>query len=572
MKNNILKYLYGYKKEAILGPLFKLLEAIFELIVPIIVADIIDNGNTFNYVFIRFLILFALALIGLVCSITAQYFSAKAAVCFSSKVRQVLFDKIQYLDFYGLDEEGTSTLINRMTNDVNQVQTGVNLVLRLFLRSPFVVFGAMIMAFTISVKIAYIFILAIIILSLIVFGIMLISIPLYKKVQSKSDKLLSLTRENLIGVRVLRAFNQEETERNNYEKHNKSLTKEQKFVGNISQAMNPLTYVCINFMIILLIKMGAVEVNTGNLSQGNVIALYNYMSQILVELIKLANLIIQLTKAFASKHRIESILDTQNTLIEKDIQNNFDESKPIISFKNVSMRYPKNKQDSLSNISFDIYQGQTLGIIGGTGSGKSTLVSLIPHFYDATSGGVEYKGINVQNIDSALLRDKIGIVMQKGTVFSGTIKENLLIGKSDATEEEIIKVLKDSQSYDFVFSKKEGINYLVEQNGRNLSGGQIQRLSIARALIKKPDILIFDDSQSALDYKTDSLLRQALKELSYNPTQIIVSQRTSSIMHADKIIVLDNGNMVGYGTHDELMQNCKIYQEIYHSQYKGGAK
>lgn len=573
-KSNIFKNLAFYKKQAILGPLFKLLEASFELFVPLVVSDIIDNGianNDFKYILSRFAILFLLALIGLVCSVTAQYFSAKAAVGFATKTRQDLFNKIEALDFSSLDTIGASSLINKMTSNINQVQTGVNLVLRLFLRSPFVVFGAMIMAFTISVKIAWIFTLMILILSLIVFGIMLISIPLNKNVQEKSDKILSLTRENLIGTRVLRAFNKQEDEKQTFKTHNDLLSKSQKFVGNISGALNPLTFVCVNMFIVWLIYLGAIQVNLGNISQGNVIALYNYMTQILVELVKLANLIIQITKSFASKHRIESVLNHQNTLIQNNNLNNFEqkEYEPLISFKNVSVKYPNNQETSLSNISFDVFSGQTIGIIGGTGSGKSTLVNLIPHFYDTQEGDIFYKGENLKNIDTTYLRNKIGMVMQKNALFEGTIKDNLLIGNPIASDEDLVNALKTSQSYDFVFSKDENLLFNLKQGGANLSGGQKQRLCIARALVKKPEILILDDSFSALDYKTDLLLRTALKNLPYNLTQIIVTQRTSSILNADQIIVLDDGKMVGLGTHEFLLNNCEVYKEIHYSQYKG---
>lgn len=569
----ILKNLGQYKKEAILGPLFKLLEASFELFVPIVVGDIIDIGiknNDMKYIVSRFLLLLLLGVVGLVCSVTAQYFSAKASVGFSTKTRQDLFEKIQSLDYYGIDKEGTSSLVNRLTGDINQVQNGVNLVLRLFLRSPFVVFGAMVMAFSINVEMAYLFVLAIIILSIIVFGIMLISIPLYKKVQSKSDKVMVATRENLIGVRVVRAFNQQENQIKNYDILNRDLVKSQKIVGNISQAINPLTFVCINAFIIWLIYRGAIQVNMGNLSQGNVVSLYNYMTQILVELIKLANLIIQITKALASKNRIEKILNLKNELIENEKQTTFDENAPILAFENVSMKYPTNKGNSITNINFSVNKGETLGIIGGTGSGKTTLVNLIPHFYDATEGKVLYKGVNVQNIDSEYLREKVSIATQKVTVFSGTIKENMLMGNKNATEEDIIKSLKISQSYDFVFAKDDNINYVVEQDGRNLSGGQRQRLSIARALMKNSDILVLDDTTSALDYKTDMLLRSAINTNYKDLTKILVSQRTSSIRSADKIIVLDDGKIVGVGTHKELLKNCDVYREIHLSQYKEG--
>ena len=571
-KTNILRGIKKYAIQTVLAPLFKLLEASFELFIPIVVSDIIDNGITNNdktYIFSRFAILILLALVGLLCSVTSQYFSAKTAVGFSSTVRQNLFDKIQTLDFYSIDKVGTSHLINTMTSDVNQVQTGLNLTLRLFLRSPFVVFGAMIMAFRIDVKTSYIFVATIILLSLIVFGIMIITIPLYKKVQKKNDKLLSLTRENLLGSRVLRAFNQENIEIENFSKYNSDFKKNQKFVGNISGAINPLTFVIINMAIVWLIYIGSIEVNLGNLTQGNVIALYDYMTQILTELIKLANLIIQITKAIASKKRIEHILDIKNELIKNNTENKFDENAPIISFENVSMRYPTNKENSIHNITFEIFKGENIGIIGGTGAGKTTLINMIPHFYDSNDGIVKYKGIPIQNINSNLLRQRIGIVNQKSVLFKGTIRENLLKGNENATEEDMIDALKKSQSYDFVFGKDGQLDGLVEQEGKNFSGGQKQRLSIARALIKKPEILILDDSSSALDYKTDMLMRQAINNDKNILTKIIVSQRTSSIMNCDKIIVLENGYIVGIGKHKELLDNCEVYKEIYYSQYKG---
>lgn len=557
----------GYRSQALMGPLFKLLEASFELLVPRVVANIIDNGikcGDTKYIVTRFFLLIFLGLIGLICSVIAQYYSAKVACGYSAKIRQNVYNKIQTFDFSALDAEGTSSLINKITNDTNQIQTGVNLVLRLFMRSPFVVFGAMISAFMIDKQAGIIFVEAIIILSIIVFGIMLVSIPLFKKVQSKNDHIMSLTRENLIGIRVMRAFNQEQNQTKIYEKANSDLTRSQKIVGNISQAINPLTFVTINIFIILLINSGAISVNAGNLNQGDVFALYEYMSMILVELVKLANLIIQVTKAFASKKRIEAIINTANTLIQNDNIKTFDYDKttPIIKFNNVSMAYNKGK-DVLTGINFEVYPGQTIGIIGGTGSGKTSLINLIMHFYDASSGSVEYKGINVNCIDPDVLKNQISVVMQKSAAFSGTIKDNILIGKPDATDEEIIKALKDSQSYEFVFAKKDNINHIVEQDGRNLSGGQKQRLSIARALVKQSEVLILDDSSSALDYKTDMMLRQAINSLNYNPTKIIISQRASSIKDADTIIVLDDGKVVGIGKHSDLINTCDVYREIH---------
>ena len=562
----LLIYLKDYIKESILGPLFKLLEALFELFVPLVIAAIIDtgieNGDT-GYIIKMCLVLVLLGFVGLAFSITAQYFAAKASVGFVSKIRHVLFGHIQSLSYSELDQIGTSTLITRMTSDMNQVQNGMNLALRLLLRSPFVVFGAMIMAFTIDVPSAMIFVYVTIVLLIVVFGIMLGSIPLYKKVQQKLDAVMTVTRENLTGVRVIRAFCKEDEETDDFINKNNELTASQKFVGKISALMNPVTYVIINLAIIWLIHTGAVRVEAGILTQGAVVALYNYMSQILVELIKLANLIINITKSIACGNRIQAVLD-----IKPDLESgNSSCNEGSVEFDHVNLRYKNAGADSLSDIPFTAAKGETIGIIGGTGSGKSSLVNLIPRFYDAASGEVKVGGVNVKDMDVEQLREKIGVVPQKAVLFHGTIRENMQWGVTNASDDDIMEAIEAAQGLD-VIKAKGGLDCEIEQGGKNLSGGQRQRLTIARALVKKPEILILDDSASALDFATDAALRKSLRELDYHPTVFIVSQRTSSIQHADRIIVLDDGAAVGIGTHDELMKSCSVYQEIYNSQFK----
>lgn len=567
---SLLQYLKAYKKEVILSPLFKLFEAIFELFVPLVVAAIIDVGikeNDTSYIVACCGIMILLGIIGLICAVSAQFFAARAAVGFSAKIKQVLFDHIQKFSYTDLDTLGTSPLITNMTSDVNQVQTGVNLVLRLFLRSPVIVFGAMIMAFTIDVKSAIPFVVLIPALSVVVFGIMLITIPLYKKVQTRLDRLLGITRENLNGVRVIRAFNRRDAEVEAFREANQSLNTIQVFVGKISALMNPLTFILVNGAIILLIRNGAFRVNTGVISQGELIALYNYMSQILVELVKLANLIITITKATASGNRMQAVLDMTP---ENHKQAAFDEDNAdscAIRFENVSMTYKNAGAESLSNISFSIGHGQTLGIIGSTGSGKSTLVNLIPRFYPATDGQIIVDGKPIDSYTEQELRDKIGVVAQKNVLFKGTVRSNLGWGDSTADEAVLTEALTAAQAYEFVMDKSGGLDAEVEQGGKNFSGGQRQRLCIARALVKRPDILILDDSSSALDFATDASLRKAIRALPYHPTTVIVSQRTASIMHADVIVVLDDGELAGVGTHDELMQSCPVYLEIYQSQF-----
>lgn len=570
----VLKYLRDYKKESILAPLFKMLEASFELLIPLVVAAIIDTGiseKDTGYILRMCGIMVALGIIGLVCAITAQYFAARAAVGFARKIRHVLFDKMQSLSFNEIDKIGTSTMITRMTSDVNQVQSGVNMVLRLFLRSPFIVFGAMIMAFTIDVKAALVFVVTIPVLAIIVFGIMLITIPMYKRVQKSLDRVLGITRENLTGIRVIRAFCKEDEEIESFDSANDTLTTMQKVVGRISGLMNPLTYIVINLGIVILIYIGAIRVDTGIISQGAVVALYNYMSQILVELIKLANLIVTMTKSFASCKRLEDVLKLRSTL---DVHANTDasidkENIPAVEFDHVSLTYKGAGEESLTDISFTINKGETVGIIGGTGSGKTSLVHLIPHFYDATKGTVKVDGIDVKDYALDEIRNKAVIVMQKAVLFKGTIRENLLWGNKAATDDELYEALETAQAMDVIKSKEKGLDEMVEQGGRNFSGGQRQRLTIARALVRKPSILILDDSASALDYATDARLRKALKEIKDRTTVFIVSQRTSSIQHADRIIVLDDGRAVGIGTHESLYEDCRIYKEIYDSQFKG---
>ncbi|MDE6597073.1 MAG: ABC transporter ATP-binding protein/permease [Clostridia bacterium] len=567
----LLKYLKNYKLQSILAPLFKLLEAAFELFVPLIVSAIIDRGISggagWQYIVYACLILIGLGALGLVSAVAAQYFAARAAVGFSKELRHDLFSKMQSLSYADIDGLGTSKMITRMTSDVNQIQSGVNLVLRLFMRSPFIVFGAMVMAFIINVTAGGVFAVAIAVLCVVVFGIMLISIPLYKKSQGKLDKVTTSTRETLTGARVLRAFCKEEDEIKKYNARNEDLTKSQKFVGTISALMNPLTYAIINAAIIVLIYVGAIKVDGGVLSQGNVVALYNYMSQILVELIKLANLIITVTKSFACAGRVNEILDMQPS-IKSAAESVVQEAKHFIEFNNVCVNYGNASVDALRDISFTVDKGQTIGIIGGTGAGKTTLVNMIPHFYDVRSGEVLIDGQNVNSIDGEALRDRCGIVPQRAVLFKGTIRENMQWGKNDATDEEINEAIISAQADDVILSKDYGLDEEVEQGGKNFSGGQRQRLTIARALVKKPEILILDDSASALDYATDANLRKSLKELDYNPTVFIVSQRTSSIKHADKIIVLDGGKMIGCGTHDELLKTCEVYKEIHYSQFE----
>lgn len=569
------KYMRDYRREGILAPLFKLLEASLELLVPLVMAQIIDigiaNGDG-GFILSRCGILAVLAAVGLVCSITAQYFAAKASVGFAAKLRSTLFKHIQSLSYSKLDTQGTGTLIARITGDINQVQSGMNLALRLLLRSPFVVFGAMIMAFTIDVKAALVFVVTIPLLSIVVFGIMLWSIPMYKKVQARLDKVLGITRENLSGVRVIRAFCKEDEERREFGERNAALTKLQLIVGRVSAAMNPATYIMINLGIAVLIYVGALRVDSGILTQGQVVALYNYMSQILVELVKLASLIITITKALACAGRVSAALDVESDMHGADTMPKEIDMDEEVRFENVEFGYATGGEPALSGISFSVKKGETMGIIGGTGSGKSSLVSLIPRFYDATGGHVYIKENDVKDYPLGALREMVGMVPQKAVLFKGTIRENLRWGNADATEEEMERALSDAQALEIVKAKPEGLDSPVAQNGKNLSGGQRQRLTIARALIKKPEILILDDSASALDYATDLALRRSLAALSYKPTVFIVSQRASSILHADKIAVLDEGKMVGLGTHDELMQTCPVYREIYYSQYEQEVK
>ena len=569
------KYMRDYRREGILAPLFKLLEASLELLVTLVMAQIIDTGianGDGGFILSRCGILAALAAVGLVCSITAQYFAAKASVGFAAKLRSTLFKHIQSLSYSKLDTQGTGTLIARITGDINQVQSGMNLALRLLLRSPFVVFGAMIMAFTIDVKAALVFVVTIPLLSIVVFGIMLWSIPMYKKVQARLDKVLGITRENLSGVRVIRAFCKEDEERREFGERNAALTKLQLMVGRVSAAMNPATYIMINLGIAVLIYVGALRVDSGILTQGQVVALYNYMSQILVELVKLASLIITITKALACAGRVSAALDVESDMHGADTMPKEIDTDEEVRFENVEFGYATGGEPALSGISFSVKKGETMGIIGGTGSGKSSLVSLIPRFYDATGGHVYIKGNEVKDYPLGALREMVGMVPQKAVLFKGTIRENLRWGNADATGEEMERALSDAQALEIVKAKPEGLDSPVAQNGKNLSGGQRQRLTIARALIKKPEILILDDSASALDYATDLALRRSLAALSYKPTVFIVSQRASSILHADKIAVLDEGKMVGLGTHDELMQTCPVYREIYYSQYEQEVK
>ncbi len=562
--------LKGYRKEAVLGPLGKLLEATLELFVPLVVAAIIDKGigkGDTSYIIWSCLLLVLIGLVGLGFSTVAQYYCAKASVGFITKTKKSLFSHLQTLSYADIDKIGTSTMITRMTSDASRVQTGLNLALRLLLRSPFVVFGAMIMAFTISVKAGLSFVLVIPLLSIVIFGIMIISMPLYKKVQSGVDKILTKTRENLLGVRVIRAFGKEKSETEQFKENNKNLTYSQKYVGRISALMNPLTYVIINLGILLLIYIGALEVDSGSLTKGEVIALYNYMSQILVELVKLANLIISISKALASASRISSVFDIKTSQMfgERDTSS---DSEYILEFENVSLKYPKSAENSIEKINLRVKRGQTVGIIGGTGSGKSTLINLIPRFYDATEGKLKLFGCEIGEYKKEFLEEKIGIVPQKATLFSGTLRDNIKWGKESASDEEIMSALALAQASEVV-SSKGGLDARVESGGKNFSGGQRQRLTIARALVKKPEILILDDSASALDYATDAALRIALKENLKDSTVFIVSQRTASVMHADNILVLEDGEVIGIGTHDELLSSSSVYKEIYHSQFGG---
>lgn len=578
-------YLKDYKKESILAPLFKLLEAFFELMVPLVMANIIDYGisnRNMGYIGKMGLVLLLLGVVGLASSITAQFFAAKAAVGVSTKLRQALFDHIEDLSFTDIDKAGTSTMITRMTSDVNQVQSGINMTLRLFLRSPIIVFGAMIMAFTIDVKCALIFVVAIPLLSIVVFGIILSTIPMYKKVQSRLDQVLGITRENLTGVRVIRAFHQEAKEEERFRENNEALSAMQIFVGKISACMNPVTYVIVNGAIIALIYTGAVQVNIGNLSQGEVVAIINYMNQILVELVKLANLIVTMTKALACADRVDSVFEigADAAYAEKSVQNQkladkVDKKAPFLNFKHVSLTYQGAGAPTLQDMNFTVNRGDTVGIIGGTGSGKTSLVNLIPGFYPATEGEILLEGRDIRTMSDEELRGRIGVVPQKAVLFKGTVRSNLQWGKPDATEEEMWKALELAQASEVVDGKPGKLDATVAQNGKNFSGGQRQRLTIARALVREPEILILDDSASALDYATDAKLRAAIRTLEDKTTTFIVSQRASTIRHADKIIVLDDGEIAGVGTHDELLKDCTVYQEIYYSQYpeqRGGVR
>ena len=565
---NLLKYLKGYEKQCVLGPLFKLLEATFELLVPLVVARIVDQGigtGDTGYIVKMCLVMVALGVIGLAMAVCAQYFSAVAAVGFSARLRHVLMEHILHLSYSQIDQLGTSTMVTRMTSDINQVQNGVNLTLRLLLRSPFVVFGAMIMAFTIDFQAALVFAGVIPVLSLIVFGIMLITMPMYKRVQSALDGVTSATRQNLAGVRVLRAFCKEDTEIVGFEQQTNGLTARQLSAGRISALMNPVTYVVINLAVVILVKVGAVKVEHGVLTQGLVIALYNYMSQILVELIKMANLIITLAKAVACGNRLSAVLG-----LESDQQDGEEQAEKLsgdVEFKNVTAHYAGSASPSLEHISFHARPGQTIGIIGGTGSGKTTLVNLIPRLYDVSEGAVLLDGKNVQDYDMVSLRQKIGVVPQKSVLFKGTIRQNLKWGNENATEDDLWAALNTAQAQEVVLGKDGGLDAPVEQGGANFSGGQRQRLTIARALVRKPAILILDDSASALDYATDANLRMAIRNMASPPTTFIVSQRAASVRYADEILVLDDGLLAGKGTHDELLQGCPTYQEIYYSQF-----
>lgn len=563
----LLPFLKNYKIQSVLAPLFKMLEAIFELIVPLVVASIINDGireGNLKLVVSKALLLVLLAVVGMSAAITAQFFAAKAATGFATEVRHSLFEKIQSFSFNEIDRIGTSTLITRMTNDVNQAQSTVNMVLRLFLRSPFIVVGALVMALTIDAKISLIFLLVIVLLSVVVAVIMKCTVPMYKNVQNTLDSVTLMTRENLTGARVIRAFTEEDDEYNKFKEKNNLLAHFQRSVGRISALMNPITYIIINLGIVLLIYSGALKVESGTLNQGQVVALYNYMSQILVELVKFASLIVTITKGFASGGRIASILNVDNTLEHSDDTNYYDNH--AVCFDNVSLTYKGAGEESLTNISFFADKGQTVGIIGSTGSGKSSLVSLIPHYYDATKGRVTVNGRDVKSVDKEELRSNIGFVMQKAVLFAGTVRDNIKWGKKDATDEEINEALRIAQVYDNVY-EKDGLDTVIEQNGANLSGGQKQRLSIARAIVSKPEIIVLDDSASALDFATEKALREAILSLDYKPTLFIVSERTSSILSADKIIVLEDGQIVDVGTNEQLLKSCEVYREIYFSQF-----
>ena len=581
--NKMLTHLNGYKREAVLAPLFKMLEATFDLFVPLVMADIVNVGiaaHDFRYILVRCGILLLLAVVGLACSLTAQYFSAKAAVGYSTSLRHALFEHIQRLGFTEMDTMGTSTLITRMTSDINQVQSGLNLFLRLFLRSPFVVVGAMVMAFTVNVRAAWIFVVAIPLLSVVVFGVMVITNPLYKTAQARLDRVLGLTRENLTGVRVVRAFDKEQSEIDRFESANDLLTRMQLHVGHISSLMSPLTYVIINLAIVALLYVGSIEINVGGMASGDVIALVNYMNQILVELVKLANLIVTMTKALACAERVASVFDIGADAAyvgaqDQKLADKVDKSAPFLDFKHVSLTYQGAGAPTLQDMNFTVNRGDTVGIIGGTGSGKTSLVNLIPGFYPATEGEILLEGRDIRTMSDEELRGRIGVVPQKAVLFKGTIRSNLQWGKPDATEEEMWKALELAQASEVVDGKPGKLDATVAQNGKNFSGGQRQRLTIARALVREPEILILDDSASALDYATDAKLRAAIRTLEDKTTTFIVSQRASTIRHADKIIVLDDGEIAGMGTHDELLKDCTVYQEIYYSQYpeqRGGVR
>lgn len=563
----LLPFLKNYKIQSVLAPLFKMIEAVFELIVPLVVASIINDGireGNLKLVVSKALLLVLLAVVGMSAAITAQFFAAKAATGFATEVRHSLFEKIQSFSFNEIDRIGTSTLITRMTNDVNQAQSTVNMVLRLFLRSPFIVVGALVMALTIDAKISIIFLLVIVLLSVVVAVIMKCTVPMYKNVQNTLDSVTLMTRENLTGARVIRAFTEEDDEYNKFKEKNNLLAHFQRSVGRISALMNPITYIIINLGIVLLIYSGALKVESGTLNQGQVVALYNYMSQILVELVKFASLIVTITKGFASGGRIASILNVDNTLEHSDDTNCY--NNHAVCFDNVSLTYKGAGEESLTDISFFADKGQTVGIIGSTGSGKSSLVSLIPHYYDATKGRVTVNGRDVKSVDKEELRSNIGFVMQKAVLFAGTVRDNIKWGKKDATDEEINEALRIAQVYDNVY-EKDGLDTVIEQNGANLSGGQKQRLSIARAIVSKPEIIVLDDSASALDFATEKALREAILSLDYKPTLFIVSERTSSILSADKIIVLEDGQIVDVGTNEQLLKSCEVYREIYFSQF-----
>lgn len=563
-------YLKNYKKQCVLAPLFKMLEACFELFIPLVVASIIDIGianRDTSYIVWCCVIMVALGAIGLTCTLFAQYFSAFCAVGFVSAIKRGLFKHISSLSYREIDTLGTSTMITRMTSDINQLQTGVNLTLRLFMRSPVIVFGAMIMAFIVDVKASLIFVITIPLLAVIVFGIILSTIPLYKKVQGKLDKVMNTSRENLGGSRVIRAFGLEGQQSDKFHKETDELNMAQRFVGRISAIMNPATYAIVNISIAVLIWQGAIQVDLGNLTQGQVIALYNYMTQILVELIKLANLIVTITKAVASGNRIEAIFEVETSQISGELKK-CDKCEYAIEFKNAFLRYEGSPEYTLENISFKVKSGESVGIIGGTGSGKTSLVNMIGRFYDAEKGQVLYNGHEVSEYDLEFLREEIGVVPQKAVLFNGTVRENLKWGNKSATDEEILFAIENAQATDVLQSKSEGLDYVIEEGGKNLSGGQKQRYTIARALVKRPSVLILDDSASALDYATDAKLRHAISRLDFKPTTFIVSQRTASIMGCDQIIVLDDGRIVGMGTHSDLLKDCLVYQEIYNSQFK----